>query len=202
MRYVEFMKKVVPMHDDLFDFFYEALPGYEKVGLRRTLLGCWGSFQDPEYCNFAYKDMTDVGSQDVRHPRRRGRRQAGHHTTSVDINLGIRILLGSSYYDDWDGPGDVRQARPAGQPGRPPAPVEPAHEPEAAEARPRRQVQLGHVARAGSTARTTWRWTPAADRSPGCGRRRWPAWSTWRLRHVHRPQRADQPARRRRSRAR
>src|SRR3954453_19025984 len=36
MRYVEFMKKVVPMHDDLFDFFYEALPGYEQVGLRRT----------------------------------------------------------------------------------------------------------------------------------------------------------------------
>ena len=32
MRYVEFMKKVVPMHDDLFDFFYEALPGYEQVG--------------------------------------------------------------------------------------------------------------------------------------------------------------------------
>ena len=34
MRYVEFMKKVVPMHDDLFDFFYEALPGYEQVGNR------------------------------------------------------------------------------------------------------------------------------------------------------------------------
>ena len=32
MRYVEFMKKVVPMHDDLFDFFYEAMPGYEEVG--------------------------------------------------------------------------------------------------------------------------------------------------------------------------
>ena len=27
MKYVEFMKKVVPLHDDLFDFFYEALPG-------------------------------------------------------------------------------------------------------------------------------------------------------------------------------
>ena len=25
MKYVEFMKKVVPLHDDLFDFFYEAL---------------------------------------------------------------------------------------------------------------------------------------------------------------------------------
>src|SRR5882672_7045051 len=32
MRYVEFMKRVVPLHDDLFDFFYEALPGYEQVG--------------------------------------------------------------------------------------------------------------------------------------------------------------------------
>ena len=55
MRYVEFMKKVVPMHDDLFDFFYEALPGYEEVGTAASLLGCWGSFQDPEVCNFNYK---------------------------------------------------------------------------------------------------------------------------------------------------
>ena len=52
MKYVEFMKKVVPLHDDLFDFFYEALPGYEKVGQRRILLGCWGSFQDPEVCDY------------------------------------------------------------------------------------------------------------------------------------------------------
>ena len=94
MRYVEFMKKVVPMHDDLFDFFYEALPGYEQVGLRRTLLGCWGSFQDPEVCNFEYKDMEEWGNANVRHPRRGDRRQAGHHRL-VDINLGIRILLGS-----------------------------------------------------------------------------------------------------------
>ena len=48
MKYVEFMKKVVPLHDDLFDFFYEALPGYEEVGRRRILLGCWGSFQIPK----------------------------------------------------------------------------------------------------------------------------------------------------------
>src|SRR5690349_9973564 len=43
LKYVEFMKRVVPLHDDLFDFFYDALPGYEKVGERRILLGCWGS---------------------------------------------------------------------------------------------------------------------------------------------------------------
>lgn len=100
MRYVEFMKKVVPMHDDLFDFFYEALPGYEQVGLRRTLLGCWGSFQDPEVCNFAYKDMERWGNAMFVTP---GVVVDGKLVTHslVDINLGIRILLGSSYYDDW-----------------------------------------------------------------------------------------------------
>jgi hydrogenase large subunit len=61
MRYVEFMKKVVPLHDDLFDFFYEALPGYEHVGERRVLLGCWGSFQDPSVCDYNYKTMTKWG---------------------------------------------------------------------------------------------------------------------------------------------
>src|SRR6202012_5750781 len=100
MRYVEFMKKVVPMHDDLFDFFYEAIPGYEKVGLRRTLLGCWGSFQDPEVCNFAYKDMERWGNAMFVTP---GVVVDGKLVTHslVDINLGLRILLGSSYYDDW-----------------------------------------------------------------------------------------------------
>lgn len=97
MRYVEFMKKVVPMHDDLFDFFYEALPGYEKVGLRRTLLGgCWGgSFQDPEVCNFAYKDMEDWGRAMFVTPP--GVVVDGKLVTTslVDINLGIRILLGA-----------------------------------------------------------------------------------------------------------
>src|SRR5262249_40316094 len=31
MRYVEFMKKCLPLHEDLFNFWYEALPGYEEV---------------------------------------------------------------------------------------------------------------------------------------------------------------------------
>jgi hydrogenase large subunit len=102
MRYVEFMKRVVPMHDDLFDFFYEALPGYEQVGNRRILLGCWGSFQDPEVCNFDYKDMTDWGRKMFVTP---GIVVDGKLVTTdlVKINLGIRILLGSSYYEDWKG---------------------------------------------------------------------------------------------------
>ena len=35
-------------------------PGYEQVGLRRTLLGCW-AFQDPEHCNFQLQGHGEVG---------------------------------------------------------------------------------------------------------------------------------------------
>ena len=103
------------MHDDLFDFFYEALPGYDQVGLRRTLLGCWGSFQDPEVCNFAYKDMEKWGNAMFVTP---GVVIDGKlHTHSlVDINLGIRILLGSSYYDDWSDQEMFVKTDPLGNP--------------------------------------------------------------------------------------
>jgi hydrogenase large subunit len=101
MRYVEFMKRVVPMHDDLFDFFYEALPGYEEVGRRRVLLGCWGSLNDPEHCDFDYRHMTDWGRKMFVSP---GVVVDGKLVTNdlVKINLGIRILLGSSFYRDWE----------------------------------------------------------------------------------------------------
>ncbi|WP_248959229.1 nickel-dependent hydrogenase large subunit [Sphaerisporangium perillae] len=100
MRYIEFMKKVVPMHDDLFDFFYEALPGYEEVGRRRVLLGCWGSLNDPAYCDFTYDNMNAWGHKMFITP---GIIVDGELITNdlVDINLGMRILLGSSYYEDW-----------------------------------------------------------------------------------------------------
>src|SRR5437763_6308126 len=100
MRYVEFMKKVVPLHDDLFDFFYEALPGYEHVGERRVLLGCWGSFNDPDVCDYIYQNMTKWGRGMFVTP---GVVVDGKLVTTdlVDINLNIRILLGSSYYEDW-----------------------------------------------------------------------------------------------------
>jgi len=101
-RYVEFMKRVVPLHNDLFDFFYAALPGYEEVGKRRVLLGCWGALNDPEYCDFQYDHMTDWGRRMFVTP---GVIVDGNLVTNslLDINLGIRILLGSSYYEDWAG---------------------------------------------------------------------------------------------------
>jgi hydrogenase large subunit len=100
MKYVEFMKKVVPLHDDLFDFIYEALPGYEEVGRRRVLLGCWGSFQNPDVCDYDYRTMDKWGKAMYVTP---GVVVDGQLVTTnlVEINLGLRILLGHSFYDDW-----------------------------------------------------------------------------------------------------
>ncbi len=40
---------------------YEALPGYEEVGRRRILLGCWGAWQNPDVCDYRYETMSDWG---------------------------------------------------------------------------------------------------------------------------------------------
>ena len=102
MRYVEFMKKCLPLHDDLFNFLYEALPGYEEVGRRRILLGCWGSFNNPDVCDYTYKHDERLGQRDVCHARHRRRRPSSSPPTWSTSISGIRILLGSSYYDDWE----------------------------------------------------------------------------------------------------
>jgi hydrogenase large subunit len=97
---LDFVKQAVAMNDDVFDFFYEALPGYEEVGRRRVLLGCWGAWQNPDVVDYRYEHMTDWGRAMHVTP---GVVVDGELVTTdlVDINLGIRILLGSSYYEDW-----------------------------------------------------------------------------------------------------
>ena len=115
MRYCEFMKRVVPLHDDLFDFFYQAMPGYEKVGYRRTLLNCWGAFNDPDHCDFNYRTMTNWGRKMFVSP---GIVVDGNLVTNdlVEINLGIRILLGHSFYEDWVGMEKFATHDPLGNP--------------------------------------------------------------------------------------
>jgi hydrogenase large subunit len=100
LRFLDFAKAMVALNDDLFDFFLEALPGYDKVGDRRILLGCWGSFQDPNAVDYRYEHMTNWGRKMYVTP---GIVVDGQLVTTdlVEINLGMRILLGNSYYDDW-----------------------------------------------------------------------------------------------------
>jgi hydrogenase large subunit len=106
LKAIDFTKKQILLNDDIFDFFYEALPGYEEVGRRRILMGCWGSFMDPDSTDYTYKNMESWGRDMFVTP---GVVVDGELVTTslVDINLGIRILLGSSYYDDWEDSGEM-----------------------------------------------------------------------------------------------
>ncbi|MFJ5157542.1 nickel-dependent hydrogenase large subunit, partial [Streptomyces sp. NPDC088353] len=100
MRVIDFVKQAVALNDDVFDFFYQALPGYEEVGRRRILLACWGAWQNPDIVDYRYETMNHWGKAMYVTP---GIIVDGQLVTNnlVDINLGLRILLGSSYYDDW-----------------------------------------------------------------------------------------------------
>ena len=179
MKYVEFMKKVVPLHDDLFDFFYEALPGYEEVGQRRVLLGCWGSFNDPDVCDYTYQHMNEWGRAMYVTP---GVIVDGKLVTTdlVDINLGIRILLGSPSTTTGRTGETFVKTDPLGNPVDQRHPWNQTTMP-----RPQKrdfdgQVHLGHVA---ALVRPADRRAPGpghrrrSDR-PALGRRRWRAWWT------------------------
>src|SRR6187401_2250297 len=115
LRTLDFIKKAVAMNDDVFDFFYTALPGYEEVGRRRILLGCWGAFNNPLHVDYDYKNMDFSGNEMFVTP---GVVVDGELVTTnlVDINLGIRILLGSSYYEDWVGEETFVERDPLGNP--------------------------------------------------------------------------------------
>ena len=115
LRCMDFFKKAVPMNDDVFDFIYEAMPGYEEVGRRRILLGCWGAFNNPAHVDYDYRTMEHWGNEMFVTP---GVIVDGELVTTnlVDINLGIRILLGSSYYDDWQNETMFVEKDPLGNP--------------------------------------------------------------------------------------
>jgi hydrogenase large subunit len=115
MRYIDYCKRSVPMHDDLYDFWLEALPGYDRVGYRDTNLICWGSFDDPDFVDYDYKHMTEWGRKRYVTP---GLVFDGElvSTDLVEINLAIRILLGSSYFDDWQGEETYVTHDPLGNP--------------------------------------------------------------------------------------
>ncbi len=114
-KYIDFIKRTIPLHDDLFDFFYEALPGYEAVGQRRIMLGCWGAFNNPDVCDYTYERMSEWGRAMYVSP---GVVVDGKLITDdlVDINLGLRILLGSAFYDDWETAETFVKTDPLGNP--------------------------------------------------------------------------------------
>ena len=177
MRYVEFMKRVVPLHDDLFDFFYEAMPGLRERRPAPHPADLLGRAERPGALRLQVREHDQLGPQGVRQPGRRRRRQARHQRPGRDQprhpHPARQLVL-----PELGERADVRRARRARQPGRPQPPVEPDHASRSRRSATSTTSTAGSCRRAGSTARTTSPPTPAAARSPGCGRRRSAAWST------------------------
>ena len=146
MKYIEFMKKVVPLHDDLFNFFYQALPGYEEVGRRRVLLGCWGSWNNPDVCDYQIREHERTGARRCT-SRLASSSMASWSPTiwSTSISASAFCLAARSTMTGRDAD-DVRHSRSARQSGRSAASLEPDDHSEAAEARFQRQLHLGDVA--------------------------------------------------------
>jgi hydrogenase large subunit len=115
LRCLDFIKKGVAMNDDVFDFWYEALPGYEEVGRRRIQLGCWGALQDPNVVSYAYDNMEAAGNAMFVTPGVVVDNELLTHSL-VDINLNLRIELGSSYYEDWVNETKFVEKDPLGNP--------------------------------------------------------------------------------------
>ena len=76
MRYFDYVKRSVPMHDDLYDFFLQELPGYDMVGFRETNLVNWGSLRRSRLRRLRLPAHDRVGAQALHHPRRGDRRRA------------------------------------------------------------------------------------------------------------------------------
>ncbi|MEU6407126.1 nickel-dependent hydrogenase large subunit, partial [Streptomyces sp. NPDC046985] len=151
LHVVDFVKRSVAMNDDVFDFFYQALPGYEEVGRRRILLGCWGAWQNPDVCDYRYATMNTWGKAMHVTP---GVIVDGRLITNdlIDINLNLRILLGSSYYQDWTGEDPYVTHDPLGNP------VDPRH--------PWNQTTLPAPQRRDFDARYSWVMSPRYHHPP------------------------------------
>jgi hydrogenase large subunit len=107
--------------------------------------GLLGRVQRPGPLRLPVPHDDGLGPQDVRDPGRGGRRQARDQRPRRD-QPGPADPARALVLPRLGRPGDVRPHGSVGQQGRPPPPVEPAHDPRAAEARLRRQVLVDDVA--------------------------------------------------------
>ena len=121
----------------------QALPGYEQVGSAASCSAAGAASTTPTL-RLPLRDHDRLGPQDVRDPGRGRRRQARHQRPDRD-QPGHPHPAGQLLLRGLGRPADVRDPRPGGNPVDR-ATLEPAHHPQAPEARLRQQLLLGDVA--------------------------------------------------------
>ena len=101
-QFFDYSKKVVGIWDDVFDFFLESNPEYEKCGYRpATMMDC-GVWDRPDVYDASYKNMTEWGNARWATP---GVLVDGKLATTdlQRINAGYEEFVEHSFYEKWDG---------------------------------------------------------------------------------------------------
>lgn len=112
----DYAKRLAGWWDDICDFFLEANPDYELVGLRPSNLIQTGIWDDPEVYDATYKNIDTWGNARYSAP---GVIMDGKLVTSdlTRINMGIEEFVEHSFYDDWTKNGPVAfETDPLGNP--------------------------------------------------------------------------------------
>ena len=140
--------------------------------------GLLGLAQRPGALRLRLPAHDRLGPEDVRHAPASSSTASSSPTTSSRSTSASGSCSARSFYRDWEDQETFVTHDPLGNPVDQRHPWNQHHDPGPAEARLRRQVQLDDVAALVRRHGPPRRSTPAAARWPGCGRRRWPGWST------------------------
>jgi len=113
-KMIDWTKRMIPLWDDLIDFFYDYNPEYKKLGARDMNLADLGMWDDPESYDATYQNCDEWGERRWATP---GIIIDGELVTTKlrQINLGIEEFVEHSYYEDWNGKQRF-QADPLGGP--------------------------------------------------------------------------------------
>lgn len=101
-QFFEYSKRVVPLWDDLCDFFYEANPAYKQVGARPKNLVDTGIWDHHDAYDATFANAGTWGDRRWATP---GVIVDGElKTTDLHaINIGTEEFIEHSYYEGWDG---------------------------------------------------------------------------------------------------
>lgn len=101
-KFFDYSKKVVGIWDDVFDFFLESNPEYQKSGIRPATMADTGVWDRPDVYDATYKNINEWGKARWATP---GILVDGEVVTTdlQKLNVGMEEFVTHSYYEEWNG---------------------------------------------------------------------------------------------------
>ena len=99
--FFDYAKRCVAIWDDIYDFMYDANPGYLKIGELKANMVDFGQWDHEDYYDATYENCNEWGEKRWSTP---GALIDGKLVTTrmTDLNVGFEEFVEHSYYDNWD----------------------------------------------------------------------------------------------------